>query len=55
MITKIREHGKLKVLKTIKFNLGFLTSISRLPIRGSAMRTMPNGSVRKSYNLANRF
>lgn len=52
MFTKIKENGKLNLLKTIKFNFGL--RYRKVP-RGSAMRTMPNGKVRKGYNLTNKF
>ena len=52
MFTKIKENGKLNLLKTLKFNFGL--QYRKVP-RGSAMRTMPNGTPRKAYNLTNRF
>lgn len=47
MFTKIKENGKLNFIKSIKFNLGFSTG--KKPVRGSAMRTMPDGRKRRSY------
>jgi len=55
MFTKIKENGKLNLLKTLKFNMGFSTSKKNLIVRGSAMRTMPNGAKRKAYDLTNKF
>ena len=52
MFTKIKENGKLNLLKTLKFNFGL--RYRKVP-RGSAMRKMPNGTSRKAYNLTNRF